>query len=404
MPGVDFLRALACIMVLLHHLMFRVDYDSAPDLAKPAIDFLFMGSFGVSVFFMLSGYLLARPFWQALDENRPMPSLRTYAIRRAARILPGFYLALTVTFVLSFTAMGARLDGQLFGRYLAGLALVSDWHWVTLFPVEFNGPLWSIGFETTSYVLLPLCLVLLFKARQAGASRARLRWLWLAVVIGVLAVHALIVAYAPIDNVDRGWDHGNVGGAKAWMPNYNPIGFFVIFALGALAAGVQVLLRAYRHWLFDILCLAGLAGAALGMVAHEHGGTDGFGLFSIPYDFPGFPLAIGLVLVAAPSSLVFGRWTDNRLSRAVARVSFGVYLWHFLIIALMARFLPPAFDTGFGVPFLTWLVSAAAAIILSFTVASLSFHWLENPVVKWARGLEHRDARPGFVGAEGQKT
>lgn len=142
--GADFLRAAACLMVLFHHLAFRMDMGNVPAPFVPVMQFLDMGSFGVAVFFVLSGFLLA------LDRGEPMPSLRTFTLRRAARILPGFWLALILSFVLSITISGSPLDGERIIRLVAGFFLVSDWHWLTLFPVDNNGPLWSIGFEVTS--------------------------------------------------------------------------------------------------------------------------------------------------------------------------------------------------------------------------------------------------------------
>jgi peptidoglycan/LPS O-acetylase OafA/YrhL len=144
------------MIVLAHHVAQRVSPDALGEWSQASI-YVQMFAMGVGAFFVLSGYLLARPFWTALDAGEPMPSIRTYALRRAARILPGFWLALTVTFLLSFLLLGTVLDGTLVLRYLAGLFLVADLHWVTWFPVEFNPPLWSIGCEITSYALLPLC-------------------------------------------------------------------------------------------------------------------------------------------------------------------------------------------------------------------------------------------------------
>ncbi len=398
--GADFLRAAACMMVLLHHLAFRMNFNQVPDMFRPLMQFLVMGSFGVSVFFMLSGFLLARPFWQALDRGEAMPSLRTYTLRRAARILPGFWLALVVSFVLGVVLIDPVIDGERIIRFLAGFFLVSDWHWVTLFPVDNNGPLWSIGFEVTSYLLLPFCLAALFTARLRGWT-ARLAWL--GVIALVLVVHVLVMQWAPIDDVNRGWDHGLVGGAKAWMPRFNPIGFFAIFALGALAAGIQVKLGNLRHWLFDLLGLAGVIGAGWVMARHIGGLNEGFGWFEIPYGFPWMPLAIGVALVALPSSVVAGRLLDNRVSRWIAEKSFGIYIWHFLIIGLMARLLPPAFQTGTESGWTIWLWSSAGAIIASFLVATASFHWLERPVVQWARGLEAAKREPTSVRSSEQR-
>ncbi|MBE0578506.1 acyltransferase [Devosia sp.] len=386
--GADFLRAIACVMVLLHHLVFRMDLSRAPDMAEPIMLFLVMGSFGVSIFFVLSGFLLARPFWLALDRGEPMPSLRIYALRRAARILPGFWVALTVSLVFSITVSGSPLDAEHILRFLAGFLLVSDWHWLTLFPVDNNGPLWSIGFEVTSYLLLPFCLAILF-ALRLRALPARLAWL--GIILAVLALHWLVVQWAPIDEVERGWKHGLLGGAKAWMPRFNPIGFFGIFALGALAAGIQVRLAALRHWAFDGLGLLALAAVGGTMAVYVGRPTEGFGLLGIPYGFPVVPIAIGLALVALPSSVLAGRLLDNRIARFIAKISFGIYIWHFLIIVLMVRLLPPSFQTGGEHGWSIWLWSSATVIILSIALATLSFHLLEQPVVRWARRLEKRE-------------
>ena len=66
----------------------------------------------------------------------------------------------------------------------------------------------------------------------------------------------------------RGWEYGMVGGAKFWAPNYNVVGFFAMFAVGALAAGVQVRIAALRSILFDILALVGVALAAWSLWEH----------------------------------------------------------------------------------------------------------------------------------------
>ncbi|HEY9013408.1 MAG TPA: acyltransferase family protein, partial [Devosia sp.] len=193
--GADFIRAAACLTVLFHHLAQRMKWGADLGFIEWFRVFADVGTFGVAMFFVLSGFLLARPFWQALDKGEPMPSLRTYAMRRAARILPGFWLALAVTFILSITVFGARVDGQLILRFLAGFFLVADWHWVTLFPVEINGPLWSISFEVTSYVLLPLGLAGLFLVRDATGRGWQSRLFWLVAIGLALVAHWLFVTY-----------------------------------------------------------------------------------------------------------------------------------------------------------------------------------------------------------------
>ena len=391
LAGADFVRAFACLMVVTHHVAQRISPNVLMDQADTAIGAM-MGAFGVSAFFVLSGYLLSRPFWLAFDRGEPMPSIRTYALRRAARILPGYWFALTVSFVLSFTLLGVTFDGELLLRYLSGLFLVAGFHWLTWFPVEFNGPLWSICVEITSYALLPFCLALIFALpRFARGWIARL--VWVGVIAALVGVQWLIVEYMQPDEVRRGWQYGVVGGAKLWAPNYNVVGFFAMFAVGALTAGVQVRIAALRSILFDILALVGVALAAWSL--WEHFPTpDGFGFNNIPYGFPWFPLGVGIVLVAVPSSVLIRRVTEIAPIAFLARISFGIYVWHYFLMEVVRVLWEPDYVYAGMHSVSAWAWISAGVVAASIVIATASYYLLEAPVIRWARGLERR---PGPV-------
>ncbi len=388
--GADFMRAVACLTVLFHHLAQRMNWDvDAGPLLNGFRSFAQMGTYGVAIFFVLSGFLLARPFWLALDKGAPMPDLRIYAMRRAARILPGFWLALTVTFALSIALFGAVLDGQLVLRFVAGALLLADWHWITFFPVEVNGPLWSISFEATSYVLLPLGFAALFLlASLLTGWRARLAWVG---IIGLVLVgHWLFLTSYPIDNIRRSWEYGLMGGAKWWMPRYNPIGFFAMFAMGALAAGLQVSWSRYRHGLFDLAGLAALAIAVYVVLGHIYSRADssGFGWLEIPYGFPWFQLSVALALSTLPGSVIVGRLLDNPVMRYIATISFGIYVWHYLVMELVRLYWVPDFYYR-GVSDMTLFVAICCVVsLVTLAIAHLSWHLVERPAIDWARRWE----------------
>ena len=86
----------------------RLDFNALTGAWRPFYLFFNLGAFGVAIFFLLSGFLLSGPFWGAYDAGRPMPSLRTYALRRAARIMPGYYTALTVSLILAAVSSARR--------------------------------------------------------------------------------------------------------------------------------------------------------------------------------------------------------------------------------------------------------------------------------------------------------
>jgi len=386
LAGADFVRAFACLMVVAHHVAQRVDPNVFTEDRIWMPMAVTMGAFGVAAFFVLSGFLLARPFWLALDANQPMPSLRTYTIRRAARILPALWLALTVTFILSFTILKFPLDGILVLRYLSGMFFVSGFSWLTWFPVEFNGPLWSIGAELISYAALPICLMLLFRLPFRGWW-ARLAWL--AVIAAVVGLQYLALRFLQPDEYMRGWQHGMVGGAKFWWPNYSPFAFYAIFAVGALAAGVQIKVAKLRSGWFDLVALGGLA-LAIGTLAIRFPVADAYGLANIPYGFPWFPLGIALILVGVPSSGVLYRVTEIAPIAYVARVSFGVYVWHYFLMEVVRVLWQPRYVYWGMINVGAWAWISLAVVVLSFFIATLSYALLEEPIIRWARGLERR--------------
>jgi peptidoglycan/LPS O-acetylase OafA/YrhL len=387
LAGADFMRAAACLIVLFHHLAQRLSPgEISPPLALFRT-FASNGTFGVAIFFVLSGFLLARPFWLRLEGGRPMPSLRTYAMRRAARILPGFWLALTVTFVLSIAIFGARLDGELLLRYAAGFLLLADWHWLTFFPVEVNGPLWSISFEATCYALLPLAFALLFYLARPTVRRGWL--LWLGVIALVLCAHWLILNTYPIDNERRGWAFGLVGGAKGWMPRYNPLGFFAMFAIGSLAAGLHLSWAKTRSLIFDVFALAALSLSVLVFFAHANASdASAYGWLEIPYAFPWLVLAVGAFLASAPSSRYVGTALDNALIRYIARISFGIYVWHYLVIEIVRKYWAPDFRMFSLTDPWTFVATSIVITALTVLVAQVSFHFVERSVMRWARERE----------------
>ncbi|MBB3658876.1 peptidoglycan/LPS O-acetylase OafA/YrhL [Rhizobium sp. BK650] len=381
--GADFLRAAACLLVLVHHLILRIDLNKTEEL-QSALTALRFGNFGVAIFFILSGFLLALPFWRSLDAGCAVFDLRIYALRRAARIVPGYWVALTGGFILSTTLLGHARTPDLVIRYISGLFFMSQWHWRTFFPVEGNGPLWSISFEVTSYALLPLGFLCLFAIPRKRRSPLITRLAWLGVIAATLLTHEAFRTLFPPNEIDRGWQYGMPGGAKEWMPNYNPIGFFAIFALGALAAGIQVMLpRKPRIW-FDILALASLAAAGLRLALSTGGSWEAYGWLGIPYAFPLFPMMVAVALVALSRAVLLAILLDNAFMRFTATISFGIYIWQDIVLTSMQTVSPTIFGIGKDNPLRDWFIGCSFATAITFLLASISYFALERHVIRRA--------------------
>jgi len=120
--------------------------------------------------------------------------------------------------------------------------------------------------------------------------------------------------------------------------------------------------------------------------------ADGWGWLGVPYGFPWFVLAVGLFLSAAPSSVLLGRLLDNPVTRYIARISFGIYIWHYPVLELVRLYWDPQIDHGQAADPVRFVVTCSLITVITLTVAHLSYHLVENPVIQWARGTERRSA------------
>ncbi len=388
LTGFDFMRALACLLVFAHHATQRLRLSALGPGWREFYNFFNMGAFGVAIFFLLSGFLLARPFWLAYDAGAPMPSLSVYVLRRAARIMPGFYISLIVSYLLVVTVFGTPIGSDMLVRLAAGFLFIGEFHPLTLFPVEVNGPLWSIGMEAASYALLPIGLFVLFALRKyLPGWRGRL--VFVGVVAAAFGAHSLIATYVPQIQDGSGFEHGEVGGAKFWMPRFNPVGFFVVFAMGSLTAGLSLLWRRDRTVLADLLVICGLfiAAASMWKVGPARA-PESFGWLGLPYDFPLFHLGIALALLAFPHTRWLPRLSELPPVAYIAKISFGIYIWHVVILELMRQLYAPSFsyDGISSIPY--WLTLTGIAFALTIAAGSLSWFLLEQPLLNWARNFE----------------
>src|SRR5262245_48380037 len=105
-PLVDGLRAVAATMVLVSHTSFLSGFNGRGEIGRVFARF----DMGVALFFIISGFLLYRPFVSARLDGRAAPRVLRYARRRVLRIVPAYWLALTVL------AIWPGLRGDVFGH------------------------------------------------------------------------------------------------------------------------------------------------------------------------------------------------------------------------------------------------------------------------------------------------
>jgi peptidoglycan/LPS O-acetylase OafA/YrhL len=163
---IDGLRAIAVLSVLVYHSTI------AADAKFP--DWVFSGSRGVSLFFVISGFCLSFPFLHAWRSGRTFQLdsrvFGKFLARRFSRIAPPFYVMLTIFALLSMTPFGfpnsAHQD--------TGIANQIHEYWASLLFLTsksplFNASFWTLGIEARWYILCPLLIALYVRSRIAFA-------------------------------------------------------------------------------------------------------------------------------------------------------------------------------------------------------------------------------------------
>ena len=418
LSGLTGFRGVVAIFLVLGHIWQRLQVTDAMPVVLGNVRLFFgEGGFRVSSFFVLSGALLSYPFWRRYLEGNSAPNLREFAQRRFRRIAPAFWTCLIVSFAFSGMQFFVPPEQQPLRwlRLLSGLTFTSGLHYVTYFPVELNGPLWSIGFEAIFYVVMPLCMIGLFALRRQrpGSMLVGVTY-WLAILIAVMLAQEWMIRNAIPESAGRGWEHGLVGGAKWWFPNYNPIGFFGHYAIGVLSGGgiawwqarAKRLGRPAQHVIFDALALTSSVSILVLMYTyHNVSSSYAWSIGAQPAAFPFFTSITGLLIASLPFSKFIWRIFDTRFLKYSAKISFSLFLWHHLVLEMIWLFHDFRYSRGGGLPDLNaWAWISVGALLLIYLVADLSYRFIELPFLERGKTREHLPVSAGVVRSEATQT
>ena len=333
LPALDGLRGIAVLLVVVSHVSSYQAEEAGPT--------------GVSIFFVLSGFLITS-LLLAERDRRGGVDLRAFYTRRALRLFPALFLLVAATPVVLWLADDPRLS-QVTDGLLTALFYVQDFASGTGHPGVL-GHAWSLSVEEQFYLIWPLALAAIALATRANPRR-------FASAVSLLAGLALI------------WHLVDVLGASLDWTSFGPDANAVFLLVGCALAAHR---RAGRR-----LTLPGwAASAALALVlvgplvlTHVEAGHWRIqALLIFPVCLAGLPLVMGaarLPVLALPVLRWFGT------------ISYGLYLWNWLLISLQPS------GQGLG------SVQRLAAAIASVGAAAASWYLMEKPVLR----LKHRFER-----------
>jgi peptidoglycan/LPS O-acetylase OafA/YrhL len=402
----DGLRAVAAAAVVLTHVAFQTG-----EVARGAGGAL-LGRFdaGVAVFFVLSGFLLYRPHTAALRLGLGPPGVRRYALRRAARILPAYWVALVAVALTASPApvgqvgthawLGQTYLGALFPSYsqtwslcaeVAFYALLPVLAWLVRVVVARRGPTgewWALG------ALAAAGFGYIAVVRGAGLPDRALLWLpghldWFAAGMAIAALWARLALPAPGPAVDAAAAGRRAGGPAALAGE--PDGGVQRVDGPARRPAEGAVVRAARSLAgWPGTCWAA-AGVLLWLAATPVAGPLTLepipGLAALTKEAAYAVIGSLLLLPAAlgdPRDGGLGGVLAHPVSRYLGRISYGVFLWHLLVLRGLYSL------TGWE-PFTGRLgLVAVLTIAGSICVAALSWALVERPALRLADRLARR--------------
>jgi peptidoglycan/LPS O-acetylase OafA/YrhL len=366
--GIEGMRALAASSVLVYHVWLYGAPDGGAIDFGPASKFFANLLAGVTLFFVLSGFLLFRPYVAAALRGTPTPSLRGFLRNRALRIAPAYWV------ILAFVAVA--LDRRLLEapqQLAANAFLVQDY-----VPGYIYGPgivpAWSLAIEVVFYLSVPFLGAAAIRLARRGGVQP--------VAAAFVPVGAMVAIGLGSKLAERAFSLGEV-----WRLGFPAHADW--FAAGMALAVLRVLwedgrLRLPRYW--HAGCAAGataLVAAALGL--RYRGVLDGLEYQTLVA--AACALLLAIVVLSPPTAAVV-RMLDRRAFVAVGLASYSLFLWHDPLLRwLREEGLTVAGRGGFVVN----LVIVAA---LSGVASTITYRWVERPALRRKRAWQRPAPAP----------
>jgi peptidoglycan/LPS O-acetylase OafA/YrhL len=334
-PALDGLRAIAVLLVIARHLQFPLILSG--------------GAVGVGLFFALSGFLITTLLVEERTRSGTV-SLRAFYLRRFLRLMPALFFMLVAVIILGWMlGVSGIVHQAVFAAFYAG-----NWAQITggYFPVL--GHTWSLAVEEHFYLLWPVVFLLAWRWKGRRAA--------LSIAIGVASLALLLRVGL--------FFHGASAARLQYGSDTRADAILVGCAAALLTAG-----RSGRSFPLLPRWVAPVAWSGLAVL-----------LFVQPQGR--MMLTAGLSLIAVCGAVVV---TDAVAGRSlfvgvlswkplvsVGRVSYGLYLWHYAVIALLLGRLEARMPSPV----------AKAVVVLIFAAATLfSYRFVEQPALALKRRL-----------------
>ena len=345
--GLDGIRAIAVIMVLAYHLKLA----------------LFKSGFlGVTVFFVLSGYLITGILISEVEEEGTI-DLKNFWLRRIRRLVPAV-MSMAVVIIFVSAVVNRIIFTKGCKDFLASVLGFNNW-WQIFNKVSYfeaagvTSPFthcWSLAIETQFYLIYPLILLGIYKlAKSRGEGRAKRGLLFAGVtlLLALISVILMIVLFDPQQDASRVY-YGTDTRA-----------FSLLF--GALLAILWEYRMVPRRLSASVnMVLGSVSFAVLLVMTIAINGSSNF--WYSGGQFFGTILTVLMVYAVSGRKTWISRFLSNPVLKWIGDRSYSIYLWHYPIILLISK----------GIKASWWIT--LIEIVLSVVLAELSYRFIETPI------------------------
>lgn len=345
--GLDGIRAIAVIMVLAYHLKLA----------------LFKSGFlGVTVFFVLSGYLITGILISEVEEEGTI-DLKNFWLRRIRRLVPAV-MSMAVVIIFVSAVVNRIIFTKGCKDFLASVLGFNNW-WQIFNKVSYfeaagvPSPFthcWSLAIETQFYLIYPLFLLGIYKlAKSRGEGRAKRGLLFAGVtlLLALISVILMIALFNPQQDASRVY-YGTDTRA-----------FSLLF--GALLAILWEYQMVPRRLSASVnMVLGSVSFAVLLVMTIAINGSSNF--WYRGGQFFGTILTVLMVYAVSGRKTWLSRFLSNPVLKWIGDRSYSIYLWHYPIILLISK----------GIKASWWIT--LIEIVLSVVLAELSYRFIETPI------------------------
>lgn len=345
--GLDGIRAIAVIMVLAYHLKLA----------------LFKSGFlGVTVFFVLSGYLITGILISEVEEEGTI-DLKNFWLRRIRRLVPAV-MSMAVVIIFVSAVVNKIIFTKGCKDFLASVLGFNNW-WQIFNKVSYfeaagvPSPFthcWSLAIETQFYLIYPLILLGIYKlvkSRGEGRAKRGLLFAGVTLLLALISVILMIVLFDPQQDASRVY-YGTDTRA-----------FSLLF--GALLAILWEYRMVPRRLSASVnMVLGSVSFAVLLVMTIAINGSSNF--WYRGGQFFGTILTVLMVYAVSGRKTWLSRFLSNPVLKWMGDRSYSIYLWHYPIILLISK----------GIKASWWIT--LIEIVLSVVLAELSYRFIETPI------------------------